>query len=330
MTDTLTTIPDAMALPPAGRDLPGPDELPPSALSGQPEADRPASSRRRRDERKGARAAESPERASGGQIIAVTSGKGGVGKSNIAAGLSILLAASGVKVALIDADMGMGNLDVLLGVTGGPTLNDVLAGRRSVQDVLQTLPCGVRLATGSSPTAPGQALDPQRRRALLSNLKAVRDEHDLVILDCGSGLGREVTDFCEIADHVLVATTPEPTALTDAYGMVKSLVVMGYPGRVSVLVNFASDRGEAKQTYARIASVANQFLGRAVYDAGYVLTDPKVPASVRRREPFVLAFPGCPATRCLMTLAVKIRPRGVATRGVHKAGLIRRILEWLE
>jgi len=264
------------------------------------------------------------------QIIAVTSGKGGVGKSNLAAGLSILLAAGGVRIALVDADLGMGNLDVLLGVNGGTTLNDVLAGRKSVRDVLQTLPSGVDLATGSSASSAGNILDPQRRRSLLADLKAVRDEHDLVILDCGSGLGREVTDFCEIADQVLVTTTPEPTALTDAYGMIKALVVSGYPGRISILVNFASDRNEAKQTYARIASVANQFLGRAVYDAGYVLLDPKVPASVRRREPFVLAFPNCPATRCLTALAVKIRPRDVSTKRAGKSGLIRRIIEWLE
>ena len=264
------------------------------------------------------------------QIIAVTSGKGGVGKSNLAAGLAILLSASGVKVALVDVDLGMGNLDVLLGVTGGPTLNDVLAGRKSIGDVLQALPCGVDLATGSSASSSANVLDPQRRRSLLEGLQAVRDQHDLVILDCGSGLGREVTDFCEIADQVLVTTTPEPTALTDAYGMIKALVVSGYAGRISILVNFAADRNEAKQTYARIASVANQFLGRAVYDAGYVLEDPKIPAAVRKREPFVLAFPNCPATRCLTALAVKIRPREVSAKSPRKAGLIRRIIEWLE
>ena len=318
MSDALSDMPDAAAVFMSG-DTNDADRPSPSTPPG-PSAGKPAPATGHQGGRKGRQ----------GQIIAVTSGKGGVGKSNVAAGLSILLASSGTKVALIDADLGMGNLDVLLGVTGGGTLNDVLANRKSIRDVLQELPSGVQLAAGSSASSREHVLDPDSRRTLLSDLKVMRADHDLIILDCGSGLGREVTDFCEIADHVLVTTTPEPTALTDAYGMIKSLAVMGYPGRVSILVNFASDRNEAKQTYARIASVANQFLGKAVYDAGYVLTDPKIPASVRRREPFVLAFPGCPATRCLMTLAVKIRPRDVAARGVRKAGLIRRIVEWLE
>jgi len=264
------------------------------------------------------------------QVIAVTSGKGGVGKSNIAAGLSILLAASGVRVALVDADLGMGNLDVLMGVSRGPSLADVLAGRRSLGEILRELPCGVFLAAGSSGPVTGEQSDSAQRRRVVDSLGQLRRGHHMVILDCGSGLGAEVTDFCGPADHVLVATTPEPTALTDAYGMVKALVAMGYGARVSTLVNFAADRNEAKRTYNRIASVARQFLGRAVYDAGYVLTDPKVPAAVRRRKPFVLAYPQCPASRCLTNLAVKLRPRHVAERAVRKGGWLRRILDWLD
>ena len=266
----------------------------------------------------------------GHQIIAITSGKGGVGKSNIAAGLSILLAAPGVRVALVDADPGIGDLDVLLGVPRGPCLTDVLAGRRSLQQVLRELPCGVHLVAGSSGPTTTEGPDPLRQRQLLESLAQLRADHDLVILDCGSGLGQEVMGFCGIADHVLVTTVPEPTAVTDAYAMVKALVAMGSAARVSILVNQASDRNEAKRTYARIASVSRQFLSQPVYDAGYVLTDPKVPAAVRQRRPFVLAYPRSPASRCLMNLAAKLRPRELAERAVRKAGWLRRILEWLD
>ena len=266
--------------------------------------------------------------AAGPQIIAVTSGKGGVGKSNIAAGLSILLAAAGTRVALVDADLGLGNLDVLLGVGGGPTLSDVLAERKSLREVLRALPCGVSLAAGGSgPVAYGPT---GGRRVLLDAIAGARQDHDVVILDCGSGLGDGVMDFCWLADHVLVVTTPEPTALTDAYGMIKSLAAMGHPGRVSVLVNQACDQGEAKRTYARVAGVSGQFLGRTVYEAGHVVADPKVPRAVRRRMPFVLAYPRCPASRCLTALAVKLRPRQVAGRDDRPAGLLRRVLRWLD
>ncbi|KKL80489.1 hypothetical protein LCGC14_2004230, partial [marine sediment metagenome] len=162
------------------------------------------------------------------------------------------------------------------------------------------------------------------------DLADLAGEYDLVILDCGSGIGPEVTDFCELADQVVVVTTPEPTALTDAYGMIKSLALRQLAGRVSILVNFAADRNEAKATHARIAAVAKQFLGRTVYEGGYLLTDPKVPAAVRQRRPFVLAYPWCPASRCLTTLAVKLRPRGIAHKATQKGGFLSRVLKWLD
>ena len=264
------------------------------------------------------------------EIIAVTSGKGGVGKSNIAASLSILLARAGAEVALVDVDLGMGNLDVLMGVSKGPGLGDVLAGRRPLSGVMRRLPCGVDLATGTSGPAEGPWPGRESLGHLLREITALRERYDVTILDCGSGIGPEVTEFCQVADQVLVTTTPEPTALTDAYGMIKALVAMDCKARVSVLVNFATDRDEARGAYARVASVARQFLGKAVYEAGYVLTDPNVPAAVRRRMPFVEAFPRTPASRCLMNLVAKLRPQ--RTRPVDRArgGWWRKIRQWLE
>ena len=261
-----------------------------------------------------------------GRIIAVTSGKGGVGKSNVAAGLSVLLGAAGARVALVDADLGLGNLDILLGVSPPATLADVLASRKDVGEVLVDLRHGVRLAAGGSVLRSWGMQPPGRRRALLDGLAALGRQHDVVVLDCGSGLSEGVTDFCNLADHVLAVTTPEPTSMTDTYAVVKWLAVTQHPGRVSLLVNLAASRGEAKAVYARIATVTAQFLGRTVYDAGYVLADTKVPAAVRAREPFVVAFPRCPASVCLMALAAKLRPEGAGEMQESRGGFFRRFL----
>jgi flagellar biosynthesis protein FlhG len=262
------------------------------------------------------------------QVIAVTSGKGGVGKSNLAASLSVLLSASGARVALVDADIGLGNLDVLMGVNGAPTLADVAAGQKLLEEVLVELPCGVHLAAGCTGPVAGNGSYALWRSALLEGIDRIRRRYAFVVLDCGSGIGTEVMDFCAAADQVLVVTAPEPTAMTDAYAVIKSLSLRGLRARVSVLVNFASGREEAKACQARLASVAGQFLGRTIYDAGYVVADSKVVSAVKGRRPFVLAYPRCPASRCLTALASKMCP-GSPLLNQKKTGLIGRIARWL-
>jgi flagellar biosynthesis protein FlhG len=262
-----------------------------------------------------------------GQVLAVTSGKGGVGKSNIAAGLSILLSAAGCEVVLVDADFGLGSLDVLMGVCGGPSLADVSAGKKKLQDVLVRLPSGVHLAAGdAAPTA--HTSSRPRRHDLIEGLPWLRKDRDFVILDCGSGIGPDVMELCALADHVVVVTTPEPTALADAYAVIKILSAGKHPGRISVLVNMVASRDEAKSTYARLAMVARQFLGRTVFDAGYVRADPKVSQAVKARQPFVLAFPRSGASRCLTALAVKLQPRKVASRHGGLGVVLQKIAEW--
>jgi flagellar biosynthesis protein FlhG len=140
----------------------------------------------------------------------------------------------------------------------------------------------------------------------MSDLVALEADNDIIIIDTGAGIGADVMQFASSADSVLVVTAPEPTAVTDAYAVIKVLSQHRYDGQVSLLVNFATDRQEARHTHQRLATVARQFLGMRVLDAGYVLSDPKVRDAVRRREPLVLAHPRCPASRCLAALATKL------------------------
>ena len=258
------------------------------------------------------------------RVLAIASGKGGVGKSNIAAGLAILLSAGGARVALVDADLGFGNLDVLLGVSPTLTLEDVFAGRKRLEEVLVEVAEGVRLAAGS-PALAGMGLQgPGFTSELLGGVLRLREGHDFIILDCGSGLTPETQAFCGIADEVIVVTSPEPTALADAYGLIKALAYGPDHARLSVLVNMASGRDEAKAASERIASVAGRFLGKTIYDAGYVLNDGHVPAAVRRRRPFVLTYPRCGASTSLRALAAKLRPETAGTEAASKR-LLRRL-----
>ena len=258
--------------------------------------------------------------------IAVTSGKGGVGKSNVALNLAVLLSAAGRRVALLDADLGLANLDVLVDVSARANLAHVVAGQRSLRDVVVDLPCGVQLVPGASGLARMADLNEFQRTKLVQELAGLEEENDVIVVDTGAGIGRNVISFAAGADTVLVVTTPEPTSITDAYAVIKVLVRQGYAGRLSLLVNFAADRNEARSAFSRIATVARQFLAAEVFDAGYILVDPKVPAAVRRRQPWVLAYPRCQASRCLAALAARLsRGGGLLAR---KEGFFRRVANW--
>ncbi len=260
------------------------------------------------------------------RTLAVASGKGGVGKSNIALNLSILLSAAGNRVALVDADIALANLDILLDVDCRMNLSHVVAGSRTLADVVMDLPCGVQFVPGASGLTNLANLNEFQRASLVDQLSALEDENDIIVVDCGAGIGRDVLHFAMAGDNVLVVTTPEPTAVTDAYAFIKVLSQQSFEGSISLLVNQATDRAEGRATFERIAEVARQFLGVTLFDAGHVVIDPKIREAVRRREPFVLAYPRCPASRCLAALTNKLSA-GTGLVGAQH-GFFRRVANW--
>ena len=260
------------------------------------------------------------------RTIVVSSGKGGVGKSNVSLNLSIMLSAIGNKVALVDADLGLANLDVLVDVNARTNLAHVIGGSKRLDEVIIDLPCGVQFVPGASGLAKLAHLTEFQRAQLLGELSALEADNDVIVVDTGAGIGPDVLHFASSADDVIVVTTPEPTAVTDGYAFVKVLSQRGFDGQISLLVNFATDRQEARLTYQRVSNVARQFLGTRLLDAGYVLIDPKVREAVRRREPFVMAFPKCPASKCLAALATRISSGAVSKD--RKEGFFKRVVNW--
>ena len=260
------------------------------------------------------------------RTIAVTSGKGGVGKSNIALNLSILLSAAGNRVALVDADLGLANLDVLVSAEVRADLSHVIAGSRRLEDIIVDLPSGVQLVPGASGLAKLADLSSFQRVQLLQELTALEADNDVVVIDCGAGIGPGVLQFANAADNVLVVTAPEPTAITDSYAVIKVLKMHGYAGHIGLVVNLVADRHQARVTQQRIAGVARRFLEMTVSDAGYVLMDAKVRQAVCMREPFVLAFPKCPASRSLAAVAGRLHAGGSFVAG--EEGFFRRVANW--
>lgn len=273
--------------------------------------------------------AQSRRRAS---VVAVTSGKGGVGKSNIAVNLAILLSSAGKEVVLLDADLGLANADVLCNIDLPANLSHVISRKRELKDVLVKGPGGFSLIGGASGLARMADLSDDDRQRLVDALEVLEEKADIILIDTGAGISPNVLTFTRAADHVLVVTTPEPTAITDAYAVIKVITrrESAFPDdnrRISLLVNQARSPGEARVVYERIAKVARQFLNVAVYDAGFLPADEQIPAAVRKRQPFVLASPRCPASLSITQLAMRLQQGVVATTPLQ-AGFFNRMSRW--
>lgn len=240
------------------------------------------------------------------RVLAVASGKGGVGKTNLAVNLAVEFSRLGKRVIYIDVDIGLANADVLFSVEPRLHLGHVLSGEASVLDALTPAASGVLLLPGCTNTRHISDLEDTEREFLIRSFQELEAYADVILIDTGAGITNNVVQFAVAADETLVLTTPEPTAIADSYALIKSVSREKGYGRIRLIVNQAQSPFEAARVSERIRSVARRFLGVEVDDLGYILTDPHVPQAVRRKRPFVLEFPKAPASSCLRSLAERI------------------------
>jgi len=240
------------------------------------------------------------------RTIVVASGKGGVGKSNLAANLAVALGERGARVLLVDADLAQASLDLLLGLHPRYDLQHVLNGEKSLEDICLDGPQNVTLVPATSGAPELAELDDYRRECLLRGLGNLDRQTDILLIDTASGLSRQVTQLCLAADDVLVVTTPEMPAFADAYGLIKLLRQQGLGRPPQLLVNLAGSPEEAEETAHRIRLVARRFLSLEIESLGYVLFDPSVGRAVRLQQPVVTAFPHSPAAIAFRALAERL------------------------
>ena len=240
------------------------------------------------------------------RVVALSSGKGGVGKTNVCANLAIALASMGRRVVVVDVDIGLANADVVLGVKPAFDLRHVLVGEVEVQSALTAAPGNIRLLAGSAGVRTVSDLDKSQRGFLVSCFEELTHSNDFVLIDTGAGITRNVIDFAAAADEVLVVTTPEPTSMTDAYALIKTVSREKGYGSIRLVCNQAFGREEAGRACGRIRDVCLRFLDLEVDYVGYVLSDECVGQAVRRRRPFILEYPNCPASDCMLTIAQRL------------------------
>lgn len=240
------------------------------------------------------------------RTLAVVSGKGGVGKSNLVANLGVAMAELGASVLVLDADLGQANQDVLLGVHPRADLLSVLRGECALADIVIEGPAGVRLVPAGSGDPLLADVDDVRRERLYREIGALAADADIVLIDTASGASRQVAGFALAARELVLVTTPEPTSYADSYGLLKVLARQGLAAEPGVLVNLSSSVEDAEEIAHRLASVARRFLRVNLHMLGQVPLDPALPQAVKRQEPVVLSYPNSPSARALHRLAGRL------------------------
>lgn len=246
------------------------------------------------------------------RVIAITSGKGGVGKTNIVANLGFAFSKLGKKVLILDADWGLGNLDVLLGLSAKFNLSHVIMGDKALPEVIMSGPGDMQILPASSGIQELTQLTFDQKIRVLTQLDFLVDSVDILLIDTAAGISSNVMDFNVTAQEILVVVSPEPTSLTDAYALMKVLSLKYAERNCKLLVNMVGSTQEALEIYRQLNQVVEKFLDISIEYVGCVLYDDRVRHGVRHQKIITELFPNSKASRCFATLAKKIDASAVS------------------
>ena len=260
------------------------------------------------------------------RVIAITSGKGGVGKSNTSVNLAIALAAQGQRVILMDADLGLANVEVLLGLSSLHNLEHVIEGEKTMAEILVRGPGGISVVPGSSGLAKIADLTHAGRQNLLGGLQDLQAQSDFIILDTMAGIGRNAVAFSLAADEVILITTPEHPAIVDAYAMLKTLYANQPDTVVRLVVNMVPNPALAQAVYTKMSGVAQRYLGKNISFLGYLARDSHVSQAVMQSKPFMIAYPHAPVSQCMNQIASRLLQQQTPKDG-QKEGFFRRFAQ---
>lgn len=237
------------------------------------------------------------------RVISITSGKGGVGKSSVAANLALAAAKIGQRVLLLDGDFGLANLDIIFDVKSRATLFDVLHNGEDIRNVIIEAAPGVDMIPASSGVMEMTNLGIDEKAKLLGAMQSLEDSYDLMIVDTGAGISDDVAWLNSSASEIIVVATPEPTSITDAYALIKVLNQRYKLKKFQLLVNQAKSDSDALKVYQKITGVSDRFLNVSIDYVGHVLWDELASESIRMRKPMVRSFPQARASKNYMQIA---------------------------
>lgn len=239
------------------------------------------------------------------KIYSVISGKGGVGKTNISINLAIKFQQMGKKVLILDADIGMSNANILLGIDVLPSLFSVLNGESNLEDIIMKGPEGVDLISGGVDLFFMEDLDDEKQTEIISSLKGLGD-YDIIIIDNGAGISKQSLTFTSFAHEVILVATPEPTAIMDAYRVMKALSVYKLKEKLKIIINQVDSIDQGQEAYNKLLRVSEQFLSVELENIGFVFSDIRVNRSIMSQRPIVLEYPNALASQNIDQISKKL------------------------
>lgn len=237
------------------------------------------------------------------RVFSITSGKGGVGKTAVVANVAVALGKKGKKVLIIDADLGLANVDVVLGLTPKYNLNHFFAGEQDLNTILIDGPPGIKILPAGSGVQDFTHLDAQQRMRFMDELDSLHDKFDIVLIDTEAGISENVTYFNVAAQDILVITSPEPTAITDAYALMKLMSTQYHEKRFNLIVNSVKDEEEALDVYRKLTIVADRYLDISIDFLGGIPFDKRMHESIRRQKVMIELFPTAKTSNAFEALA---------------------------
>lgn len=241
------------------------------------------------------------------RVITVTSGKGGVGKSNTTVNLALQLAKLGKKVVILDADLGLANIELLMGIAPKYSLADVMNGSKSLEQILTQGPLGIQFISGGSGVKELVKVSDAQLNFFIQNLAKLDHIADIILVDTGAGLSNSVMSFVKAVDEVIIVTTPEPTAITDAYSLIKVLKndVTTLP-QINVIINRVDDDKEGTEIFDKLYKVSSKFLKIELRNLGYVPFDSFLVKAVKRQEPVTLLYPKAASSKAFENIGNRL------------------------
>jgi len=243
------------------------------------------------------------------RVICVASGKGGVGKTNLTLNLALAIKKRGFNPLIIDADLGLANIEVLVGAAPKYNFMDVIEGGMGIRDIVMDGPLGIKIISGGAGISETANLPVYKLNKLLSNLAIIEKDFDFIIIDTGAGISKSVISFAKAADEVIVITLPEPTAIADAYALIKTLRREAID-KIGVVINKVESKFEAEATFKKLETVSKRFLGVGISYIGHISADNNIIRAVKQQEPFYIKYESSVASRNVEQICGKLTGQG--------------------
>lgn len=237
------------------------------------------------------------------KVISIASGKGGVGKTNFAINFAISLKKLGNEVVIIDADIGLGNVEILTGVSLKNTISDIVFSNKNIMEIMGEGPEGIKIISGGSGLKELKLLNNENLPYLISEIDKLQSITDYIVIDTGAGISPVVIDFIMASSEVIVVSTGDPTSIMDSYILIKSLVTSGFKGNINIVVNLIKNKNEANEVYNKLNNASNNFLRVQINYLGYIDRNELVNLAVRNQIPFTVSHPFSPVSKGIINMA---------------------------